>query len=69
MLGKDQPVRLQLLELPQAMNSLKGVAMELDDCAFPLLHSIVQTDDTKKAYEGADYAVLVGAKPRSKVYL
>jgi len=66
MLGKDQPVRLQLLELPQAMNSLKGVAMELDDCAFPLLHSIVQTDDTKKAYEGADYAVLVGAKPRSK---
>lgn len=66
MLGKDQPVRLQLLELPQALNSLKGVAMELDDCAFPLLHSIVQTDDTKKAFEGADYAVLVGAKPRSK---
>jgi malate dehydrogenase len=66
MLGKDQPVRLQLLELPQALNSLKGVAMELDDCAFPLLHSISQTDDTKKAYEGADYAILVGAKPRSK---
>lgn len=66
MLGKDQPVRLQLLELPQALNSLKGVAMELDDCAFPLLHSISQTDDTKKAFEGADYAVLVGAKPRSK---
>ncbi|PRP73383.1 malate dehydrogenase [Planoprotostelium fungivorum] len=66
MLGKDQPVILQLLELPAALNSLKGVSMELNDCAFPLLHGIVQTDDVNKAFEGADYALLVGAKPRSK---
>lgn len=66
MLGKDQPVILQLLELPQAMQSLKGVAMELQDCAFPLLRGIVETDDLNKAFEGTDYALLVGAKPRSK---
>jgi len=66
MLGKDQPIILQLLELPQAMNGLKGVAMELDDCAFPLLRGIVQTDDANKAFEGADVALLVGAKPRGK---
>jgi len=66
MLGKDQPVILQLLELPPALNALKGVAMELDDCAFPLLQGIVQTSDEKTAFEGADYALLVGAKPRSK---
>jgi len=66
MLGKDQPVILQLLELPQAVNALKGVAMELEDCAFPLLSGIVQTSDDKVAFEGADVALLVGARPRSK---
>jgi len=66
MLGKDQPVILQLLELTPSLKSLEGVAMELNDCAFPLLRGIVQTDDTKKAFEGADYALLVGARPRSK---
>lgn len=66
MLGKDQPVILQLLELPPAMKALEGVAMELQDCAFPLLRGIVQTSDVKKGFEGADYALLVGAKPRSK---
>lgn len=66
MLGKDQPVILQLLELTPALKSLQGVAMELDDCAFPLLRGIVQSDDPKKAFEGADYALLVGARPRSK---
>ena len=64
MLGKDQPVILQLLEITPALNALKGVAMELDDCAFPLLVDIVQTDDAKVAFEDADYALLVGARPR-----
>lgn len=66
MLGKDQPVILQMLELPQAMNSLRGVAMELEDCAFPLLRGMVESDDPNKAFAGADFALLVGAKPRSK---
>jgi len=66
MLGSQQPVILQLLELPQAMNALQGVVMELQDCAFPLLHSVVTSDDPNKAFAGADYAVLVGAKPRTK---
>eukprot|EP01112_Ceratiomyxa_fruticulosa_P013749 TRINITY_DN3883_c0_g1_i1.p1 TRINITY_DN3883_c0_g1~~TRINITY_DN3883_c0_g1_i1.p1 ORF type:complete len:332 (+),score=85.29 TRINITY_DN3883_c0_g1_i1:874-1869(+) len=66
MLGKDQPVILQLLELPQAQGSLQGVVMELEDCAFPLLKGVVATDSAEKAFEGADYALLVGAKPRSK---
>jgi len=66
MLGKDQPVSLQLLELPPAMKALQGVTMELNDCAFPLLRGIVQTDDPNKAFEGADFALLVGAKPRTK---
>jgi len=66
MLGKDQPVILQLLELPPAMKALEGVAMELQDCAFPLLRGIVQTSDVRKGFEGTDYALLVGAKPRSK---
>jgi len=66
MLGKDQPVILQCLELTPALNALKGVAMELNDCAFPLLRGIVQTDDPAKAFEGADYAMLIGARPRSK---
>jgi len=66
MLGKDQPVILQLLELTPALNALKGVAMELDDCAFPLLQGIVQSDDPKVAFKDADYALLVGARPRTK---
>jgi len=66
MLGKDQPVILQLLELTPALKALTGVCMELNDCAFPLLRGIVQTDDPKKAFEGSDYALLVGARPRGK---
>lgn len=64
MLGKDQPVILQLLEIKPALNALKGVAMELDDCAFPLLAGIIQTDDANVAFKDADYALLVGARPR-----
>ncbi|MBX7186334.1 MAG: malate dehydrogenase, partial [Vicinamibacteria bacterium] len=66
MLGKDQPVILQLLEVTPALGALKGVAMELDDCAFPLLAGIVQTDDPNVAFKDADIALLVGARPRSK---
>lgn len=66
MLGKDQPVILQLLELTPALQALRGVAMELQDCAFPLLHGITQSDDPMVAFEDADYALLVGARPRSK---
>eukprot|EP00455_Lapot_gusevi_P055385 TRINITY_DN8_c0_g1_i6.p1 TRINITY_DN8_c0_g1~~TRINITY_DN8_c0_g1_i6.p1 ORF type:complete len:300 (+),score=144.13 TRINITY_DN8_c0_g1_i6:141-1040(+) len=64
MLGKDQPVILHLLELPGGMKALNGVAMELQDCAFPLLKGIVATSDMKQAFEDIDYALLVGAKPR-----
>lgn len=64
MLGPDQPVILQLLELPVAMQSLDGVGMELDDCAFPLLHSIELADDPMKGFKSADVVMLVGAKPR-----
>ncbi|HLR17768.1 MAG TPA: malate dehydrogenase [Alcanivoracaceae bacterium] len=64
MLGKDQPVILQLLEITPALEALKGVAMELEDCAFPLLAGIVQTDDAKVAFKDAEYALLVGARPR-----
>lgn len=66
MLGPDQPVILQLLEIPPAMNALRGVCMELDDCAFPLLHDIVATDDPNQAFADADFALLVGAMPRKK---
>jgi malate dehydrogenase len=67
MLGDDQPVILHLLELPgPPMKALEGVVMELWDCAFPALKSVVMTDDANKAFEGIDYALLVGAKPRSK---
>lgn len=66
MLGKDQPVILQLLELTPALNALKGVAMELEDCAFPTLAGIVQSDDPMVAFADADYALLVGARPRTK---
>lgn len=66
MLGKDQPVILQLLEIPdeRAQKALKGVIMELDDCAFPLLHGIVQASDPMVAFADADVALLVGARPR-----
>ena len=64
MLGPDQPVVLQLLEIPPALGALNGVAMELDDCAFPTLHGVVATDDAETAFRGADYALLVGARPR-----
>jgi len=66
MLGKDQPVILQLLEITPSLPALKGVAMELEDCAFPLLAGVVQTDDAKLAFKDADVALLVGARPRSK---
>ena len=66
MLGEDQPVILQLLDITPAMDALKGVAMELDDCAFPLLTDIVRTDDPNVAFGDVSYALLVGARPRSK---
>ena len=64
MLGKDQPVMLRLLELPQAMKALEGVVMELEDCAFPGVVGIVATDNVNVAFKDADYALLVGARPR-----
>jgi malate dehydrogenase len=66
MLGKDQPIILQLLEIPSegAQKALKGVAMELDDCAFPLLQDMVLTDDPKVAFKDASWSLLVGSKPR-----
>ena len=64
MLGPDRPVILQLLEIPPALDALRGVEMELADCAFPLLHGIVGTADANEGFEGADHALLVGAKPR-----
>jgi len=66
LLGPDQPVILQMLEIPPAMGALEGVAMELDDCAFPLLDSMVLSDDPKVAFEGAGVAMLVGSRPRTK---
>ena len=64
MLGTDQPVILQLLEIPPALPALNGVVMELDDCAFPTLAGIVATDDPNVAFKDSDYALLVGARPR-----
>jgi malate dehydrogenase len=66
MLGKDQPVILQLLEIPPALGALQGVVMELEDCAFPLIHGIVATADADVAFKQTDYALLVGSRPRSK---
>jgi malate dehydrogenase len=66
MLGKDQPIVLQLLDITAALPAVQGVVMELEDCAFPLLQGVVVTDDPKVAFRDADYAVLVGARPRSK---
>ncbi|MBE2237599.1 MAG: malate dehydrogenase [Caldilineaceae bacterium] len=64
--GADQPVVLQMLEITPAMKALEGVAMELDDCAFPLLAGMVLTDDANAAFADANWALLVGARPRSK---
>lgn len=64
MLGKDQPVILQMLEITPALEALNGVAMELEDCAFPLLQGMISTDDPNVAFKDADYALLVGARPR-----
>ncbi len=64
MLGTEQPVILQLLEIPPALGALNGVVMELDDCAFPTLAGIVASDDPNVAFRDSDYALLVGARPR-----
>ena len=64
MLGSNQPMVLQLLEIPAAMDALRGVVMEIHDCAFPLLQDVVATDDPKVAFKDADIALLVGARPR-----
>jgi malate dehydrogenase len=66
MLGKDTPVELRMLEIPQALRAAEGTAMELVDCAFPLLKGIEITDDPKKAFDGANVALLIGARPRTK---
>lgn len=66
MLGKDQPVILQLLDLPQALQAAAGVMMELEDCAFPLLAGMSATDDPNAAFKDADVCLLVGARPRTK---
>jgi len=64
MLGPDQPVILQLLEITPALTALNGVVMELNDCAFPLVHGVVATDKPEEAFDGTDIALLVGARPR-----
>ena len=64
MLGNDQPVILQLLEITTALDAVKGVVMELDDCAFPLLQDVIYTDDANVAFKDTDYALLVGSRPR-----
>jgi len=66
LLGPDQPVILQLLEIPSALGALRGVVMELDDCAFGLLAGVVATDDAHEAFGDADVAFLVGSRPRTK---
>ena len=62
--GPDQPIILQLLEIPPAMGALEGVILELEDCAFPLLHEVVASDDAKTAFACANWALLVGSRPR-----
>jgi malate dehydrogenase len=66
LLGEDQPVILQLLEITPAMGALEGVVMELDDCALPLVAGVTTTDDAKRAFDGVNYALLVGSRPRTK---
>jgi malate dehydrogenase len=64
--GPDTKISLHLLEIPQALKALEGVVMELEDCAFPLLENIVVTDDPKVAFDGVNWALLVGSRPRSQ---
>src|ERR1022692_890414 len=64
MLGSDQPINLNLLEIPPALGTVSGVVMELHDCAFSTLNRIAATDDAKVAFKDCDYAILVGARPR-----
>ena len=66
LLGPDTPVHLSLLEIPDALKAVEGTAMELDDCAFPLLTGVDITDDPKKGFDGVNIALLIGARPRSK---
>lgn len=66
MLGNDQPINLKLIDIEPAMNALKGVKFELEDCAFPLINTITTTFDLKVGFEECDYALLIGAKPRMK---
>ncbi len=66
LLGPDQPVVLSLLEITPALGALQGVVMELDDCAFPLLHGVETSDDADAAFNGVNYALLVGSRPRTK---
>ena len=66
LLGPDTPVRLRLLEVPQAVRAAEGVALELQDCAFPLLSGVDITDDATQAFDGVNVALLVGARPRTK---
>lgn len=66
MLGREQPVILQLLDLPQAQEMLRGVVMELEDCAFPLLQQVIITDDPSIAFKDTEIALLIGARPRGK---
>src|SRR5436305_14695944 len=64
--GPRQKIILQLLEIPQAMGTLEGVAMELDDCSFPMLHGVELTDDPNKALKDCNWALLVGSFPRKQ---
>ncbi|RCW46087.1 malate dehydrogenase (NAD) [Halopolyspora algeriensis] len=66
LIGPDIPIKLKLLEIPQAVTAAEGTAMELTDCAFPLLHSIDVTDDARQAFDGTNIALLVGARPRTQ---
>ena len=65
MLGADAPVSLRLLEIPPAMDAARGVIMEIEDCAFPLVAGVTATDDAEEAFDGVDVALLVGARPRA----
>lgn len=66
MLGREQPIILQLLDIPQAQQALRGVAMELEDCVFPMLQQVIISDDPRVAFRDAEVVLLVGARPRSK---
>ena len=68
MFGPNTKVSLQLLEIPPALDALKGVAMELQDCAFPLLDNVIVTSDPDEAFSGSSFCLLVGSKPRAQVW-